>query len=251
LQITEGQKLEKEINRLYSESLQQETDIVTYGRYGITMIMFPAISDSAFEPEQLGFIETLKDYLNSGRLKLYCVSTVNSQSWNADGINDEQKSKRHFEYNRFIEDELIPMVYETCGGPVPIMTVGASIGGYHAANTFFRRPDIIMGTIAISAFYDIRRLTKGFFDENCYFNSPIDYLPNLNDSYWISYLMSRRHIYLINGSGANETPSETELFSKILEQKSIRHKFDLWNEQWDSNPTSWNHMLKSISNSFL
>lgn len=243
--------MEKEINKFYSESLREDMEVVTYGRYGITMIMFPANSDSSHEPEQIGFIESLKDYLNSGRLKLYCVSTVNSQSWYNTSISDEQKSYKLFEYNKFIEDELVPHIYETCGGPVPIMTVGASVGGYHAANTFFRRPDIIMGTVAISAFYDIRRLTKGYFDENCYYNSPMDYLPNLTDSYWISYLMSRRHIYLISGSGSGETPHETEIFSRILEQKSIRHKFDLWDEKYGSEPCSWNEMMKSIMNSFL
>ncbi|MBE2189445.1 MAG: hypothetical protein KGZ71_00185 [Desulfobulbaceae bacterium] len=243
--------MEKDINKLKSEYLSKEVELISYGRYGIAMIIFPTQGDSCHDAENIGFVHTLKDYINSGRVKVYSVSSVNLQSWLDSNKTDEERSRRHYEYNRFLEEELVPYIYETCGGPVPMMTMGAAIGSYHAANTFFRRPDIFMGTIALSGFYDIRKLTKGFFDENCYFNSPVDYLPNLNDNYWMSYLLNRKHIYLASGSGRYETPEQTKSFSDILNAKGIRHRCDLWDTKWDHDSKTWNEQLKHITNSFL
>ena len=45
---------------------------------------------------------------------------------------------------------------------------------------------------------------KDFFDDNCYFNSPVHYLPNLSDEYWLSFLRSKHHVYLMTGTGENE-----------------------------------------------
>lgn len=243
--------MEKEIKKIESEHLYSEMEVISYGRYGIAMIIFPTQGDSCHEAESIGFIESLGAYISSGRLKVYSITSVNLQSWFDPNKSDEERSRRHFEFNRFLEEELVPYIYETCGGPIPVLTMGASIGAYHAANTFFRRPDIFMGTIALSGFYDIRRLTKGYFDDNCYFNSPVDYLPNLNDNYWMSYLMNRKHIYISSGSGRYETPEQSENFSRMLSNKGIRHSFDLWDSKWNHDTITWNEMLKRIINSFL
>ena len=57
---------------------------------------------------------------------------------------------------------------------------GASFGAFHAANQFFRRPDLFDTLIAMSGFYDLEPdYTDGLRDDDVYFNNPVSYLANM------------------------------------------------------------------------
>src|SRR2546430_11828120 len=62
-----------------------------------------------------------------------------------------------------------------------ISTMGASFGAYHAANSLFKHPDVIKRCFAMSGVYDLRNFMDGLYDDNFYFNNPIDYLSNMSD----------------------------------------------------------------------
>jgi len=72
---------------------------------------------------------------------------------------------------------------------------GASLGAYHAANIAFRHPDLISHLISLSGAFDISDFFDGYYDDNVYFNSPYDYLPNLPDPWRFN------HMGLILGTG--------------------------------------------------
>ena len=54
-------------------------------------------------------------------------------------------------------------------------TMGASLGGYHAANTLLKHPDVVKRCFALSGVYDMKRFMLGDYDDNFYFNNPVDY----------------------------------------------------------------------------
>ena len=54
--------------------------------------------------------------------------------------------------------------------------MGASLGAYHAANTLFKYPDVVKRCFALSGVYDMKRFMDGAYDDNFYFNNPVDYL---------------------------------------------------------------------------
>ena len=93
------------------------------------------------------------------------------------------------QYDRYITDEVLPLIRKDCGqhDTRPI-TTGASLGAFLAANTYFKHPDAFRGTIAMSGSYDIKSYLHGYFDENVYFNNPLDYLPGLNDDHFLPIL---------------------------------------------------------------
>ncbi len=62
---------------------------------------------------------------------------------------------------------------------IAITTTGASFGAYHAANTLLKHPDLFRRCLALSGVYDIRRFMDGDYDDNFYFNNPVDYVANL------------------------------------------------------------------------
>jgi esterase/lipase superfamily enzyme len=234
--------MEKQTFGLKSEYLGKEIEIKSFGHYGLNLLLFkPDVND---ESGGSLLIESIQHVLKIGKFKLFTVDSIDNEAWLDMSIEPEKRSEKHYNYNRFIEEELIPYIYEESGGPAPIITCGASFGAFHAANSFFRRPDIFLGTIALSGMYDIKCLSDGYYDENCYYNSPIHYLPNLTDTYWLSYLMSRRHIYIASGSGNGENPQYSQQLARILFEKGIQHHLEIWGNEWDHGPKTWTAMLK-------
>ncbi len=56
---------------------------------------------------------------------------------------------------------------------------GCSFGAYHAMNLALKHPDLITDCVCMGGAYDIRQFLHGYYDDNCYFNNPPDYLPGL------------------------------------------------------------------------
>ena len=226
-----------------SSNLSKEMELTVYGHFGFALLMFPVFTDNSSEYEENGTIDAISHIIQKGKCRVITLQSVNHESWLNEKISAKQRSKRHFEYNNYIIEEVIPFVFQLCGGPVPIITAGASLGAYHAANKYFRRPDIFYGVIAMSGTYNIDHLAKGYFDDNCYFNSPVHYLPNLNDSYWLSYLISKHHVHIVSGTGDGEYPDNSRHLSQVLNIKNIPHNVDLWGPEWGHNWKTWNTML--------
>src|SRR5437016_13842223 len=91
-------------------------------------------------------------------------------------------------YDRYIVDELLPLIRNENGADARPITTGASLGAFLAANEYFKHPDLFRGVIAMSGGYDIRSYLNGYYDDNVYFNNPVDYLSNLNDENYLPIL---------------------------------------------------------------
>ena len=146
-------------------------------------------------------------------------------------------------YSRYVEDEVVPHIRRTCGdGNARIITAGASFGGFHAANQFFRRPDLFGGMIGMSAFYDLApSYFKGYSDDNCYFNNPAWFVPNMSGS--LLDLARDSRIILASGRGAYEAPECSERFAETLSSKGIPHWLDMWGADVNHDWPWWRRML--------
>lgn len=243
--------MEKTTINIYSNNLERNIEVEFYGHYGFALILFPALSDAPSILEENGTIDLISEFITKGKCRIFSIPSLNNEIWFSDKYSPAEKSKRFMDYNNFISEELVPLIFAKCNGPVPIITCGASIGGLIAANSYFRRPDCFYGMISLSGFFNLQYLSKDYYDDNCYFNSPEHYLPNLNDSFWLSYLLSKHHIYLYSGSGTDEYPHNTVNLSNILTSKGIKHNTEIWGEEYGHNFETWNKMLYHILNTKL
>ena len=91
---------------------------------------------------------------------------------------------------------------------------GASLGAYHALNIAFRHPDAVSHLISMSGAFDISDFFNGYYDDNIYFNSPYDYIPNMPDPWKFN------HMSIIIGTGEwDNTRHESLRMSGILNCK--------------------------------
>ncbi|OLD66369.1 MAG: esterase, partial [Ignavibacteria bacterium 13_1_40CM_2_61_4] len=147
------------------------------------------------------------------------------------------------QFDRYITDEVLPLIRKDAGEDARPLTTGASLGAFLALNMYFKHPDLFRGVIAMSGGYDIKSYLKGYYDDNVYFNNPVDYLSNLNDDHILPMLRQADAIYLMSGQGAYEAPERSRQLSDILKAKGIPHTLDLWGADVDHDWPWWRKML--------
>ena len=217
--------------------------IATYGDYGTALLLVPTAAADYLEYERFQLIEHLAPEINSGKVKVFSVDSINNDSWMNNHIDPRDKSIRHQHWNNYIYNEVVPFIRHNTSQETHIITCGASFGELHSMNLFLKRPDIINGVIAMSGVYDLTEYTKGHFDDDVYFNSPAHYIPNLSDHNFLEKIRSSNHIHILTGSGAYEDPGASGRFAKQLYDKGITYELDIWGEEWKHDWPTWRAML--------
>lgn len=221
-------------------------EIVEYGHYGFALLMLPTAAADYLEYERFHLINAIAPFINAGKIKVFSINSINSESWLNNHMHPRHKSIRHSQFNNYVYDEVIPFIKNKTSQETPIVTCGASLGALHSANLYFRRPDLIHGVIAMSGNYDLSTYTKGYHDQDVYFNSPMQYIPNLNDNYFLPMLQSNRPVHILTGSGDYETPEATRGFSHVLNAKRISHELDVWGHDMAHDWPTWRNMLPYV-----
>ena len=227
----------------YSPSLNKEMPIATYGDYGFALLLVPTAAADYLEYERFQMMDHLAPVINSGKVKVFSIDSINNDSWMNNEMNPRDKSIRHQHWNNYIYNEVVPFIRNSTSQETPVFTCGASFGALHSMNLFLKRPDIINGVIAMSGVYDLTEYTKGHFDDDVYFNSPSHYIPNLTDHDTLELIRRSNHIHILTGSGAYEDPGASGRFAKQLYDKGINYELDIWGEDWTHDWPTWRAML--------
>lgn len=228
-----------------SPALEREMELKVYGHAGKPFIIFPTQGGRFFQAEDEGIMETVSASLEQGRLILIAVDSVDNESWSNSSIHPYMRGIRHAAYENYILGEVVPLIINLEGmQETKIGCTGFSMGGYHAANFFFKYPQHFDTVIAISSFYNLQLLSGGYVDEQIYFNSPNLYLKNLEDPEMLNQLRNGK-IIICCGQGAYEEEmlEETLILKAILEQKSIPAWVDIWGKDVNHDWPWWRKML--------
>ncbi len=238
--------MKREITSWYSPSLNSEMPVAVYGHYGFALLLIPTAAADYLEYERFKLIESLSPFIDAGKLKVYSINSINNESWLNNQMLPEHKAIRHNQFNEYIFNEVIPFIRNSSSNDTFIYTCGASFGALHAMNLFLKKPDLINGTISMSGVYDLAEYTKGFWDDQVYFNSPIHYIPNLSDNWYIDKIKSSHHIHIYTGSGNFEDPEANKRFSQVLWNKGIWHDLQVWGNDVHHDWPTWRNMLPQI-----
>ncbi|MBC7901911.1 MAG: esterase [Gemmatimonadaceae bacterium] len=235
--------MDRQLGSWDSPSLGKEMPYAVYGSYGFALLMIPTAAADFLEYERFQLLDHLAPFINAGRVKVYSVNSINTESWMNNEMEPRHKIIRHQQFNDYIHHEVVPFIRHSSSWETPIITCGASFGALHSANLFFKRPDLINGCIAMSGVYDLTEYTKGYYDEDVYYNSPIHYLPNLTDHAILEQIRSSAHIHILTGSGDHEDPEANRRFGGVLYGKGINYELDIWGHEWKHDWPTWRAML--------
>lgn len=241
--------MDRKIDVWFSTRLGRNMEIVTYGYFGFPLLLFPTAAADYLEYERFHLIDSMREFIDSGKVKVFSINSINRYSWLNDAVHPREKAVRQTQYNGYITEEVVPYIWNNCQGKVGIITAGASLGAFHCANQLFRRPDLFDGCLAMSGSYDIRGYYEGdYYDDNIYFNNPVDYLPGLEGhNLWL--LRQKRHIHIVTGQGEYENPDASRRLSAILSEKGIPHELELWGHDMPHDWPTWRQMVRYYLNS--
>lgn len=231
--------MERQLSSWYSPRLHKEMPIAVYGYYGFALLLVPTAAADYLEYERFQFIESIRGFIDAGKLKVFSINSINNESWLNNDMDPRHKSIRHQQFNSYVYEEVIPFIRTHTSQETPIIICGASFGALHSMNLFLKRPDLIQGVLALSGVYDLTEYTKGYFDDDVYFNSPQHYLPNLTDHSILEQIRQSRHIHIFSGSGPYEDPEGSRRFAGILYNKGITYELDIWGPEWKHDWDTW------------
>lgn len=227
-----------EYHQWHSPNLGHNMELKVYGWHGKPLLVFPAQAGRFYDFENFGMIEAISWFIESGKIKVFTVDSIDSQSWANWQAHPADRARRHEDYDRYITQEVAPFIRQHCANfPQKFITTGCSMGGYHAGNFFFRHPDIFDGMICLSGLFQLKMFIGDYMDDNVYFNSPLAYLPNLNDDWYLSqYRQSQIIICTGQGAWEDEMRADAHAIKAILDSKGVPAWVDFWgydvNHDW-------------------
>lgn len=219
-------------------------ELLIHGHAGARVIVFPTSRGRFFEWEDRGLVWALREHLDNGWLQLYCVDSVDSESWYNWGAHPGHRAYHHRQYLHYIYSEVLPLSTHKNGNPF-LMTIGASFGAFHAMSFGLRYADKVDRIIGLSGLYDIRRFTGGYSDENVYFSNPAEFIGGEWEEHRLAAL---RHIDIIMAVG-NTDPlvDSSRQMSGILWGKGIGNALREW-DGWQHDWQYWERMIKHYIN---
>ena len=214
--------------RWYSGRTNREMGLVAYGHWGPPMLVFPTSGGDEWEMDRQGMIAALSDFIDEGRVKVFTVDANSRDTFYNKGAHPFHRSYMQAQYDAYVRYEVVPFIQQHCQSEtIPITAMGASLGAYHAANSLFKHPDVFRRCYALSGVYDMKRFMDGLYDDNFYFNNPVDYMSQLDDLH-LRGLLAGCEIHLVTGHGPWEDKGPTYRMADVLAGKGIPCSLDDW-----------------------
>lgn len=170
-------------------------------------IVFPSSEGRFFQYEDEGMIGAMWHLIESKRLQLFCVDSIDSETFFAGWKRAEDRARRHLDYERYIMEEVlfleiichfklnfvqvVPFVRKRGDPARRLGATGVSWGGYHCVNSIFKFPEVFsfcvsmsgvrrypVASVAITASnsalftVSLRDLLGDFVNDDVYFNDP-------------------------------------------------------------------------------
>jgi esterase/lipase superfamily enzyme len=232
--------MKRDYVRWYSPSLHRDMELLAYGHAGFPFLVFPTSYGRFYEFEDRRMIDTLAPKIDRGELQVFCVDSVDLESWYNYGAHPADRLHRQNAYDAYLALEVAPFIRNRTTWP-QMGTTGCSFGGYHAMNFGLRHPDLVTYVVSMSGAYNIpRRFLDGFFNLDAYLHSPLDFLPQLNDQHQLGLM--RKNYYVMAVGNHDPLFDQNVKLAHVLGTKFIPHKMDVW-EGFVHDWPWWHQML--------
>jgi esterase/lipase superfamily enzyme len=234
--------MNREYHKWYSQSLGREMELLAYGHGGTPVLVFPTSMGKFFEYEDRGMIATLQGKLESGVLRLYCVDSVDGESWYNKSVHPRVRIARHQQYENYVLTEVVPLIQQVNGGG-GLVTHGCSFGAYHAMNLALRHPQLVSKCVTMGGAFEIKQFLDGYYDDDCYFHSPHDYMQSMADGEYLKNF--RSNFYLLVTGEHDMCWDKNERFAQVLRSKQIPHQLYVWRDGTGHDWPWWQKMAQA------
>jgi esterase/lipase superfamily enzyme len=231
----------REYRKWSSSRLGREMELLVFGHAGLPVLVFPTSGGRFYEFEDRGLIAALSGKIEAGRMQVFCVDSVNTESWYNRQAPPRLRIARHMQYEDYLMQEVAPLVRQKNADP-RLVAVGCSLGGYHAVNIALRHPDVFTGFLSMSGAFDLTNFLGGYYDLDCYYNLPTHYLANLDDPWYLDRFA--RSTYILATGWDDHCLAQNQHLDRILSEKRIPHQLYTWDTYNSHDWPTWARMVR-------
>lgn len=231
----------------WSSHLNRDMEFKVYGSgFGKAVLFIPCQGGRFFDFEGFHMIDYWSKWIEAGECTVYSCDTIDNEAWAAQGADNRWRIENHEKWVHYIMEELVPFIHHLQGNTGGVMTFGASMGAMHAANLYYRRPDLFDTMFAISGLYDSQLFFGDYCDHLVYINCPSYYLANLPQDHPYIHLYNSQKSLIVCGQGAWEEPllASTRWLDTICCRKGIGTRFEYWGHDVDHDWPWWYKMVE-------
>lgn len=216
--------MKEEYRKWYSPILNIDIEMLVFGHAGYPVILFPTTMGSYHENKDFKMMEAARWLIENGKVQIYCPDSIDSYSWYNKKVKPEVRVKNHIWYDKFIAEEVVDAIRHHTGYS-KVCVAGPSFGGFHALNFAFRHPERVSHLFSMSGAFEVKSFMDGYYDENVYFNNPIDYIGgNDHPDLW--------NMNIVLGAGEWDICLDANKnMSGILNKKGITHWLDIYQRE--------------------
>jgi len=235
--------MRREYHKWFTNELNREMEMLVFGHDGLPVVVFPTSQGRFYEFEDRGMVGAVADKIEGGRLQLFCVDSVDSESWYNRHVGPDWRVARHIQYENYVLRDVLPFIRRINQRP-HLASAGCSFGGYHALNIALRHPHLFTGCLSMSGAFDLKALgfLGNFYNDNVYFNMPMDYVPNINDHQYLESL--RRNTYVLATGNHDQCWNDNERMAAAMRAKGIPVRLDVWGDDTGHDWPWWQRMAQ-------
>jgi esterase/lipase superfamily enzyme len=237
----------REYHKWFSPNLDRDMELLIFGHAGEPVLFFPTRTARFYDYEDWQVINALHKKIETGNIQVYCLDSVDSESFYARHIPPSERILRYLQYEKYILGEVLDLVQHKNPHPT-VVAAGCSLGAFHAANLAFKHPRLFHKMVGLSGRYDLTTtmehfddLFDGYRDQNIYYNMPGLFIPYLHDHHIITQLKLMEIIFVV---GEKDVFVENNRdLSNALWEKGIWNALHLWDGE-SHKARYWRHMVQ-------
>ena len=84
--------------------------VAVYGSYGFALLLIPTAAADYLEYERFQLMESLRPFIEGGKIKVFSIDSINKESWMNYGMEGRHKIIRHQQWNSYVYNEVIPFI---------------------------------------------------------------------------------------------------------------------------------------------
>ena len=230
----------------WSSHLNREMEFKVYGSgEGKAVLFIPCQGGRYFDFEGFHMVEYWDKWIEPGQCTVYSVDSIDNEAWAAQGYDNRWRIENHEKWYNYVLEELVPYIHYLHHNDDGILTFGCSMGAMHAANLYYRRPDVFDSMFAISGLYDSTSFFGDYCDNLVYNNCPCYYLANMSPDHPYMDLYNSQKSLIVCGQGAWEEPllASTRWLDTVCCRKGIKTRFEYWGHDVNHDWPWWYKMV--------
>jgi esterase/lipase superfamily enzyme len=232
--------MNREYHKWYSGRLGRDMELLVFGQTGLPVMVFPTSGGRFYEFEDRGMIGALSGKIDAGQVQVYCVDSIDMESWYNRSVPPRWRIARHLQYEDYLIHEVVPLIKQK-NWDKHMVSLGCSFGGFHTVNIALRHPDVFTGFLSMSGAFDLKNFLHGYYDRDVYFNQPFDYLPNLSDPWFFDRY--RQNTYVLATGWDDQCLGQNQRLDRVMSDRGIPHKLYTWDSYNSHDWPTWMRML--------